>query len=203
MALPELQLGFSLSLKTRPAVDLSEEDFFRLCQANSDLRFERTAEGDVIVMSPTGSETGRRNLDLLFHLKSWAEADGRGVAFDSSTGFTLPDGSVRSPDASWILRERYAALDAHARSRFAPICPDFVIELCSRTDPRKKVAAKMDAYLANGLRLGWMIDPDRRQVLVYRPGRPVEILDEVRLVSGDPELPGFRLELAEIWEPPL
>lgn len=196
-----IEPGTTIVLKTRPAVDLSEDEFFELCQANRDLRFERTAEGDVIITGPAGSESGRRNLGLGAQLYLWTREDGRGVSFDSSTGFALPNGAVRSPDAAWIPRERYGRLDAAKRQRFAPICPDFVADLRSPTDRLAMLEAKMREYLENGARLGWLIDPITRQVHVYRPGRTPEVLVAPERVSGDPVVPGFVLELDEIWDP--
>lgn len=194
-----LEPAFGIRLRLRPAIELSDEDFFALCQANRDLRFERNADGDVLIMSPTGMATGRRGARITAQLVHWADRDGGGQAFDSSTGFTLPDGSVRSPDAAWVLEERYAALTDHQRERFAPLCPDFVIELRSPSDRLDALQAKMRAYLANGARLGWLLVPEARRVHVYRPGLPPTILEDASEVSGDPELPGFTLDLQPIW----
>lgn len=184
-----------------PPLTFTDEQFYDLCQRNRDLRFERTAEGEIIVMPPTGWETGDRNAEINMQLRHWAKTENNGVATDSSTGFRLPDGADRSPDAAWVSRERLAQLTREAKRRFLPLCPDFVIELMFPTDDLADVQAKMEEYIANGTQLGWLIEPEARRVYVYRPHTEVEILAQVAQVSGDPILPGFVLELAEIWEP--
>ena len=178
---------------------LSEDEFFDLCAVNRDLRIERTAHGDLIIMPPTALDTGDSNCGVSSQLWVWAKRDGTGRAFDSSTGFTLPNGAVRSPDASWILNTRLRALEKSEWERFAHICPDFVIELKSRSDALSFVQAKMQEYIDNGARLGWLIHPKKRQVHVYRPNLPVEILENVTSVSAEPELPGFTLDLTDIF----
>ena len=188
-----------LVLRLRPALELTEDQFFDLCQINGDLRIERTADGVLELMPPAGSTTGYRNADVTTQLGMWAKQDGRGLAFDSSAGFTLPNGAARSPDASWIERSRWENVPPDERDRFAPICPDFVIELRSPSDRLATLQAKLAEYLASGSRLGWLLDPPTRQVYVYRPGAPVERLEGPDVVSGDPVLPGFRLDLREIW----
>lgn len=193
-----LETDAAITLKAR-ALDLTDERFFNLCQDNRDLRLEMTAEGELIVMGPTASETGRRNAKLTFRLCQWAEQDGTGVCFDSSAGFTLPNGAKVSPDASWIRKDRYEALTEEEREQFAPICPDFVVELRSKTDPLARLQAKMLEYVENGAQLGWLIDRMARRVYVYRPGQEVETLDAPETVAGDPVLPGFKLQLTEIW----
>jgi len=180
----------------RPIV--SVEDFQRLCAANGELRLERTARGELIVMSPAGSESGLRNARLTTRLGVWAEADGTGLAFDSSAGFTLPNGAIRAPDASWIRKERWEALSAKSRKGFAPICPDFAVELCSPSDTFQAGSEKMGEYLDNGARLGWLIDPESGKVAVYRPGREVETLNRPTSLSGEDVLPGFVLDLKGI-----
>ena len=137
-------------------LELTDEQFFQLCIDNRDLRFERTASGGLIIMPPTGSETGRRNSDLNFQLKAWSRQNNLGVVFDSSTGFKLPDGSDISPDAAWVRRDRWDALTPEQKEKFAPICPDFVVELRSTTDSLEKLRAKMKVYVKNGARLGWL-----------------------------------------------
>lgn len=191
----------SVTVHLRPAVELTDEQFFDLCQINRDLRLERTAEGDLIVMPPTGGETGNRNADITRQVGNWTKTDGRGAAFDSSTGFKLPNGAERSPDAAWVLRTRLAELTPEQKQKFLPLAPDFVIELKSPTDTLEDVQAKMDEYIENGVRLGWLINPETRQVHVYRPGKAVEVLDNPFEISGDPELSGFILDLRGIWEP--
>lgn len=188
----------SLTIDAR-SLDLTDERFLKLCQDNRDLRLEMTATGELIVMEPATSETGRRNAGLTFRLCQWAEGDGTGVCFDSSAGFTLPNGAKVSPDASWIVKERYEALTEEEREQFAPLCPDFVIELRSKTDRLARLQAKMIEYMANGARLGWLLDPAARRVYIYRPGREAETLENPEAVEGDPVLPGFRLQLNEIW----
>jgi Uma2 family endonuclease len=188
-------------LRLRPAVELTDEQFFALCQINRDLRLERTAEGDLIVMPPTGWMTGSRNARITKQVCIWSEQDGQGVATDSSTGFKLPIGSERAPDAAWVLRSRLAELTAEQMQKFLPLAPDFAIELKSPTDAFADVQAKMDEYLESGVSLGWLINPETRQVHIYRPGQAVEVLEDQPEVSGEPELPGFVLDLREIWEP--
>ncbi len=180
-------------------IRLTAEQFARLCQENPDLRLELTAQQELVIMSPTGSRTGRRNSRLTRHLDTWAEADGSGIAFDSSTMFTLPNGAIRSPDASWVRRERWDALTEDQQERFAPLCPDFVVELRSRTDRLSDLHDKMQEYVDNGACLGWLIDPIDKRVYVYRPDQPVESLDDPATLSGDPVLPGFVLPVRELW----
>jgi Uma2 family endonuclease len=197
---PQVNLDH-LTLRIRPVIELTDDEFFALCQLNSDLRFERTSQGDIIIMPPTGAATGSRNADITRQLGNWAKQDGTGVVFDSSTGFKLPNGADRSPDAAWIPRAILATLTEEQRQKFAPLCPDFVIELLSPTDALATTQAKMDEYIENGSQLGWLIDPEARQVHVYRPRQAVVILEHIVEISADPELPGFVLDLREIWEP--
>jgi Uma2 family endonuclease len=197
MVLPdEYQLPFKLNVHD---TKLTEEQFVRLCQENPDLRLELTARGELVIMPPTGTETGRRNNRLAYRITAWADSDGSGVVFDSSTLFTLPNGAKRSPDVSWAQRERWEALSKEQREGFAPLCPDFVVELRSPTDRLPDLKEKMQEYIDNGARLGWLIDPLEKRVSVYRPGRPVEVLDDPPTVSGDPVLPGFVLPVRELW----
>jgi len=179
---------------------VGNEELFRLCVRNPELRIERSAEGDLIVMTPAGWESGRRNAEIVYALTGWAKADGSGVVADSSTGFLLPNGAMRAPDAAWVQRSRLAGIPPEQKQRFLPLCPDFVIEPRSPSDALADLRAKMEEYRASGARLGWLIDPEERRVHVYRPNRPVEVLDGATEVSGDPELPGFVLELEPIWE---
>lgn len=180
-------------------VNMSPTEFYEFCQANRDLRIERAATGEVIIMPPAFSDTGNRNSKILQQLANWADEDDTGETFDSSTGFTLPNGATRSPDASWIKRDRWNTLTDEQKASFAPISPDFVIELRSSSDSLSGLKAKMQEYIDNGVRLGWLIDRRNRTVEVYRPGRSPEILEQLETVSGDPELPGFVLKLARIW----
>jgi Uma2 family endonuclease len=182
----------------RSGLRVTDRVFWWLCGANSDLRLERTARGELIVMSPAGAETGGRNAKLTMRLGIWAQADGTGEFFDSSTGYTLPNGATRSPDASWIVRHRWEALTPAQRRRFAPICPDFVVELRSPPDTKEDARAKMREYLEQGARLGWLLDPDTTEVEIYRPGRPVETLSRPVTLSGEDVLPGFVLDLKGI-----
>ena len=191
--------GAVLSLKLRPVVCLSDEQFFEFCQLNRDLRIERTAGGGITIMPPTGGDTSDRNAEITMLLRQWAKRDATGVTLDSSVGFVLPNDAILSPDASWVSRDRLAALTAEQRTKFLPLCPDFVIELRSPTDSLPALRNKMQEYIANGVRLGWLIDPREQQVSVYRPQLPVELLDRPRSVSADPLLPGFSLEMADIW----
>jgi Uma2 family endonuclease len=170
-----------------------------MCQENRNLRFELTAQQELIIMPPAGSETGWRNGKLMIRVGVWAEADGTGTVFDSSAGFTLPNGAIRSPDASWIKQEHWDALTKEQRTGFAPICPDFVVELRSPTDRLSDLHEKMQEYIDNGAHLGWLLDPIDRRVYVYRPGQAVETLDDPATVSGDPVLPGFTLVVQELW----
>jgi Uma2 family endonuclease len=180
---------------------MSEQEFYEFCRLNPDLSLELTSEGDLIIMPPTGGKSGRRNFKLNLRLGTWTEKDGTGQAFDSSTIFTLPNGAKRSPDFSWITNERWNALTEEEQERFPPLCPDFVVELRSRTDTLKNLRQKMEEYIANGAQLGWLIDPQERRVYVYRPGAiAVEQLDDPRTVSGEPVLRGLVLELQEIWD---
>ena len=190
-----------LKLHLRPAVELTDEQFFALCAINRDLRLERTAEGDIIIMPPTGGETGNRNAEIGRQFSNWARRDGRGAAFDSSTGFKLPNGAHRSPDAAWVLRTRLAELTREQKQKFLPLSPDFVIELKSPSDRLEDVLAKMDEYSENGVPLGWLINPQTKRVHIYRPGQAIEVLEAPSQVKGDAELAGFVLDLREIWEP--
>ena len=190
-----------LELRFEPAVAMTEEAFTAFCAQNSDMRIELTAEGVLEIMPPTKGDTGSRELDIAADLKFWSRADGKGVAFGPTAGFTLPNRSIRSPDASWVLRSRLAALSDEDKNRFIPLCPDFVVELRSTTDRLSVLQAKMAEYMANGARLGWLIDPIARRVYVYRPNAPVEVLDAPDTLSAEPELAGFTLNLARIWEP--
>ncbi|MFM7423948.1 MAG: Uma2 family endonuclease [Elainella sp.] len=178
---------------------MSPTEFYEFCQANRDLRIERNAAGEVLIMSPTFSDTGNRSGKVFQQLANWADQDGTGETFDSSTGFTLPNGATRSPDAAWIRLERWHALTQAQKASFAPICPDFVVELRSASDTLTSLQAKMQEYQENGVRLGWLIDRQQRRVHIYRPEREPEILENPETVSGDPELPGFRLRLARVW----
>ena len=190
-----------LTIKFEPVIEMTSELFERFCALNDDMRIELTAEGTIEIMPPTFGATGNRNIKIAAQLENWTTGDDNGLAFDSSTGFTLPNGAVRSPDASWVSKARYDLLSPEEKDSFTPLCPDFVVELRSVSDRLSVVQTKMDEYMANGARLGWLLDPLQQQAHVYRPGADVEILDNPETLSADPELPGFTLDLKPIWEP--
>ncbi|NEO14894.1 MULTISPECIES: Uma2 family endonuclease [unclassified Moorena] len=190
-----------LKLIVPPSLDLnvSHQQFEQLANANRDLRLERTAEGKLIVNPPTGWETGKRNLSITRQLGNWYEENPeKGEAFDSSTGFELPNGSNRSPDSSWVSRHRWDALTEEQKQTFPKICPNFVIELRSKSDSLKELRAKMQEYIDNDLRLGWLIDPQNQRVEIYRSGQKTEIIDNPNELSGEAVLPGFKLKLQGI-----
>ncbi|MEM9451586.1 MAG: Uma2 family endonuclease [Cyanobacteria bacterium P01_E01_bin.6] len=188
----------SFVLDLHSLVDLTHDQFEELCRHNRDVRLERTATGELVIMPPTGGETGKRNSSLVGQLWLWNQQSQLGETFDSSTGFTLPNGATRSPDAAWIQQNRWDALTPDEKRRFLPLCPDFAIELVSPSDSIQDVRAKMREYLENGLQLGWLIDPNTNLVEVYQPDRPVNVLQQPRSLSADPVLPGFILELSDI-----
>jgi len=190
-----------LVLHVSNAVNLTADDFFALCAANRDLRIERSAQGDILIMPPTGARTGVRSGELFLQLRLWADQDGSGVVFDSSTGFELPSGAIRSPDVAWVRRARLAALTPEQKERFLPLCPDFVIELRSASDRLATLQEKMSEYVADGAQLGWLIDPTTRRVFLYGPGVEPESLQDPAALRGDPVLPGFVLRLQPVWEP--
>ncbi|HEV7842757.1 MAG TPA: Uma2 family endonuclease [Pyrinomonadaceae bacterium] len=179
---------------------LSDEEFYEFCRANDHWRIERTAEGDVIIMPPTGGKTGIRNFKLIGQFFAWIEADQTGEGFDSSTIFALPNGAQRSPDLAWVSNKRWQALTEEQQETFPPLCPDFVVELRSRTDRLKRLEAKMQEYIDNGAELGWLIDPVERRVHIYRRGASAEILDNPQTVSGAPLLSGFTLDMQTLWD---
>lgn len=189
----------AITLNLEPVIHLTDEQFYQLCQANRDVRFERTAEGELIVMPPTGGETGDRNSEMNFQLRAWNKQTRLGKVFDSSTGFKLPNGADRSPDAAWVRLERWEALTPEQRQKFPPLAPDFVIELRSATDELKPLQAKMQEYRDNGVRLGWLLDPQRQIVEIYRIGTDVEVLRSPTTLSGEDVLPGFAMDLSEIF----
>ncbi len=188
----------SLTLNT-DALQLDDEQFFQLCQDNRDLQFERNANGTLIIMPPTGGETGRRNLELAVELGVWNRQTQLGIAFDSSTGFKLPNGANRSPDVAWIPRERWEGLTAEEKQGFLPLCPDFVVELRSRTDSLPTLQEKMQEYIENGTRLAWLINPSSQTVQIYRPQQPVEVVNSPSQLSGEDVLPGFVLNCDRLW----
>jgi Uma2 family endonuclease len=190
----------SLELPNAIALCVTQEQFEALAAANRDLKLERTAAGELIVNPPTGGETGYRNVKIAYFLVKWVEEEGgSGIPFDSSTGFRLPNGANRSPDASWVSQERWETLTPQQRKGFIPLCPDFVIELRSESDSLSKLQAKMDEYINNGARLGWLIDPQNRRVEIYRAQREVEVWENPTELSGEEVLPGFVLNLKRVW----
>lgn len=178
---------------------MTDEQFFEFCRINRDLRIERNQYGEISIMPPTGSETGNRNFNIAGQLWVWSENDGTGICFDSSTGFKLSTGAERSPDASWMKLEPWNSLSEEEQKRFAPICPDFVIELRSASDNLKPLQEKMEEYMQEpGIQLGWLIDRKNKRVYVYRP-QSVECLENPDSVSGEDVLPGFVLNMSKIW----
>ena len=178
-----------------PRERFSDEEFAEYCAEYPELRIEMSSRGEMIIMPPVVSEGSKRNFILTTRFGAWALADGTGVGFESSAGFTLLNGAKRSPDASWILRERWEALTKKERNEFAPICPDFVVELRSKSDRLSTLREKMTEYIANGAQLGWLLDPLEEKIHIYRPNPPVEVLDRPTDISGEPLLSGFRLKL--------
>jgi Uma2 family endonuclease len=180
--------------------NLGIEGFYELCQANQNLQLERTATGEVIIMPPTYPWTGKKNFSLIGQLAVWIEKTGLGIGFDSSTGFTFPNGAVYSPDASWVSNEKWEALtQTQQEEEFSPLAPDFVVELRSSSDSLKKLREKMQEYINNGVRLGWLLDPKNKTVEIFRLGKEVEILESPTTVSGEDVLPGFELNLNKLW----
>ena len=181
------------------AIEMTDEQFVKFCADNRELRIELTAERKLIVMPPANPDTGHKNYTINGELYAWSKQDGTGLGFDSSTGFTFPNGAMRSPDASWVARERWEALPEDERTKFSHLVPDFVVEIRSPSDSLRMAQAKMAEYIENGVRLGWLIDPFQRRVHIYRPGQPVEVLQDPESLSGETVLPGFVLNLQEIW----
>jgi Uma2 family endonuclease len=188
------------TLKLEPAIALSENQFFSLCQQNPDLKFERSGQGELIIMPPTGGETGRKNAELIADFIIWNRQSKLGIVFDSSTCFRLPNGSDRSPDVSWLKKERWDSLTPEQQRKFPPLCPDFVLELLSPSDNLSFTHAKMQEYQANGVQLAWLLNPQDQQVEIYRLGYPVEILSCPRELSGENVLPNFILNIAWLWQ---
>ena len=189
----------TLTLNLNPIIKLTDDQFFQLCQENENIRLERTAKGELIIMSPAGGETGNSNAGLTAQIWIWNESHKLGKVFDSSTGFKLPNGADRSPDTSWVKLERWDALTPEQQKKFPPLCPDFVVELMSPSDSLKDTQDKMKEYRDNGAVLGWLINRKSRQVEIYRPNQEVEVLESPAAVSGEDVLPGFILNLESIW----
>jgi Uma2 family endonuclease len=189
----------NITVDLSPSLELNDPQFEAICHRNRDLRFERTASGELVIMPPTGGETGARNSSLTGQLWFWNRQTQLGRTFDSSTGFRLPDGAIRSPDAAWVAKPRWQALSAEQQQGFVPLCPDFAVELKSVTDDWRELQVKLQSYIDNGLRLGWLIDPKVRLVLIYQSGQPVLTVDAPTQLMGDPVLPGFVLDLTELF----
>lgn len=183
-----------------PVIEMDDDQFFELCQINRELHIERTAKGDLLIRPLAGAKTGLRNFRLIAQLSEWLKTDQSGICFDSSTGFILPNGAVRSPDISWVKRSRLAGLVDEEKEKFLPLCPDFIIELRSDSDSIAGPRARMKDYIENGAQMGLMLDPRERKAYVYRIGGVVEILNDGEDISCNPVLPGFNLDLQEIWE---
>jgi len=178
---------------------ISDDEFENFCRHNPDVELELTEEGELVIMPPTGGETGIRNFSLIFEFGKWLEKHPNGVAFDSSTVFKLPNGAKRSPDLAWATNEKWNALSAEEKKRFPPLCPDFVAELRSPSDSLVNLQNKMQEYIENGAALGWLIDPLEKKFHVYRPNAEIEILDNPKQVSGEPLLKGFVLNVKKLW----
>jgi Uma2 family endonuclease len=189
-----LEIDFGNLLKP-----MNDDDFFYFCQRHRELRIEMDKFGEITIMSPTGSETGGINFDLIADFAIWARADGTGKGFDSSTGFILPNGAKRSPDLSWIKLEKWLAVPAEKRKKFAPVCPDFVVEIRSESDPLLKLQAKMAEYIENGAALGWLIDVQDKKVYIYQQNSKVQELENPSEVSGEPLLLGFVLQMKNFF----
>ncbi|MFB2938029.1 Uma2 family endonuclease [Aerosakkonemataceae cyanobacterium BLCC-F154] len=187
-------------LRMPPQLQMTDEQFFEFCQVNQDLQIEQNKLGELLIMPPTGSDSGNREARIIQQLMNWADEDGTGIAFSSSAGFTLSTGAKRSPDASWIKLERWNSLTSEQQQKFAPICPDFVVELRSPSDNLKPLQEKMEEYMKEpGIQLGWLIDRKNRRVYIYLPNQEIEILDNPETVSGDRVLPGFVLNMNKVW----
>lgn len=189
----------TIILSTRALGNFSDDEFYNFCLDNRDLKFERDAQGQIIIMPNTGGTTGDLNAEITTQLRIWNKSVKSGKTFDSSTAFRLPNSAVRSPDASWIAMERWDALNAKEQKQFPPRCPDFVIELKSESDLLKNLQEKMQEWLSNGCRLAWLIDAQAQQVYIYRQNKPAEIISSFEgSLSGEDILPGFELQLQEL-----
>jgi Uma2 family endonuclease len=189
----------TVTLNLDPIVHLNQEQFYHLCRINPDVKFERNAKGELIIVSPTGGETGKRNAKLTTRFCVWNEQTNLGEVFDSSTCFHLPNGANRSPDVAWIQQQRWDALTEEQKEKFPPIAPDFVLELMSPSDTLKETQDKMQEYMDNQVRLGWLLYRPTRRVEIYRQGQTVEILENPTQLSGEDVLPGFSLDLQLVW----
>jgi Uma2 family endonuclease len=203
MSAPNASAIQPVHLRLPMGMQMDDAQFFDFCEANADYRIERTADGDIEIMPPTGGETGRRNSDLITDLNIWARQDGSGVVFDSSTGFRLPNGATRSPDAAWVSRAQLARLSEADKDRFLPLAPDFVLELASPNDDPVTLDEKMQEYRANGVRLGWLLLPETQEARIYRPATLPVTLSAPTSLDGDDVLVGLKLDLTRIWQPAL
>ena len=200
-AAPTVEAGHApITIKFEPVIEMTSELFEQFCALNDDMRIELTAQGMIEIMPPLKGDAGEKEADIIADLKIWARSGSTGRVFSSNGTFTLPNGAVRMPDASWVSNARYDSLTEEQKKDYTPLCPDFVVELRSVSDRLSVLQAKMEEYMANGARLGWLIDPLQRQAHIYRPGAQTEILDNPDTLSADPELPGFTLDLTRIWE---
>jgi Uma2 family endonuclease len=194
------QPNMAILLQTTPALRISDGEFYDFCQQNKDYRIERTAKGEIVIDMPTGTETGIKNFELSFALGLWRQQAGiGGYICDSSAGFTLPNGAVRSPDVSWVRKERFDALTTEERQKFVPLCPDFVVELRSSSDNLKPLQEKMEEYIENGALLGLLIDPANKTVYLYRPNQAIEILTNPTQISCEPEMPHLVFDTAVLF----
>lgn len=191
--------GLPLPLRIRPSVPLTDEELLQFCARNDSVAIERDADGEIIVMSPSGAGTGSSNSAINAELYFWNRQAGHGIVFDSNAGFTLSDGSMRSPDAAWLPLAKWDALSAKDKARFAPVCPEFVIELRSPSDAIPELQAKMEMWVRNGALIGWLIDPEEKAVTIYRPGHAPDRLEAISQVSGEGPVAGFVLPLDRIW----
>ncbi|MBN3911176.1 MAG: Uma2 family endonuclease [Nostoc sp. NMS1] len=189
----------AIAINLNPIIQLTDNQFYQLCRENPEIKFERNARGELLIMPPTGGETGNRNFEISVEFGIWNRQTQLGICFDSSTCFKLPNGANRSPDVAWIRKERWDTLTPEEQEKFPHIAPDFVLELMSPSDTLKETQEKMQEYIDNGVKLGWLINSKLRQVEIYRLGQPVEILEHPKELLGEDILPGFTLNLAIIW----
>jgi Uma2 family endonuclease len=189
----------AIAINLNPIIQLTDNQFYQLCRENPEIKFERNAKGELLIMPPTGGETGNRNIEIASDFVFWNRQTKLGICFDSSTCFKLPNGANRSPDVAWIRQERWDALTPEQKEKFPPIAPDFVLELMSPSDTLRETQEKMQEYIANGVKLGWLINPKMRQVEIYRLGKPIQILESPQQLSGEDVLPAFILNLSIIW----
>jgi len=187
------------TIDLHPLLEMTDEQFYQLCRANPEVKFERNPQGQLVIMSPTGGETGNRNIEIAADFVIWNRRVGLGKLFDSSTCFKLPGNGDRSPDIAWVQQVRWDQLTPEQKEKFPPIAPDFVLELMSPSDGLSQMQAKMQEYMNSGVRLGWLIDRKSRQIELYRQGQPVEVLHDPMTLSGEDVLPGFELNMQIVW----